>query len=741
VKIGIQMQKIPIVGYADKFSLAPGDNINFMVSTTSAKPYHAKLIKVISGDPNPEGPGLIEKEIESELNGEYPPRQQATRLGSCIKINPKRIINDLKNFTIGATIWSTTPSKPDQCIINLFNSDSKAGVKLMIGPNGVKAEIGDGSGKSTRIEVGNSIAERRWYHVGIIFDSYSKTLEVLQTPVFSSFDLNKTESSKVTDCISAVIPYDQSLIIAGDEGHGAQNFFNGKIERPFILKSTLNQKRLVEIATGKHDPNIVALWDFSKDMFSDEAVDIGPNKLNGQIINLPTRAMKGSAWDGSHFDWTKKPEHYGAIHFHDDDLYDCCWETDFSFTVPKNFHSGVYAAKLATVENYEEMIPFFVTAPIGKPQSRICVLIPTFTYTVYANIARGNTNDEMRSRIQEWDASPWTADEHSEYGLSTYNYHSDGSGISYSSRKRPIITMRSNVISYPGVPGSGCRHFPADSHLWFWLEKKGYDFDIITDDELHQHGSDSIHNYDVVMTCSHPEYHSHQSLDALQDYTNDGGHLLYLGGNGFYWKVAVSEFWPDAVEIRRGEGGIRAWASDPGEYYNAFDGKYGGLWRRNGRAPQVLSGVGFTSQGDHYGTHYYRTLASYDDSVAWIFDGITEKILGNFGLSGGGAAGFELDRADYRLGTPLNAIILASSKNHDESFVLVPEDILTHHDTWPHEPKEDLIRADIVYFDTSNGGAVFSVGSITFCGSLPHNNCENNISTIIDNVLKKFLSN
>ena len=229
------MQKIPIVGYADKFSLAPGDNINFMVSTTSAKPYHAKLIKVISGDPNPEGPGLIEKEIESELNGEYPPRQQATRLGSCIKINPKRIINDLKNFTIGATIWSTTPSKPDQCIINLFNSDSKAGVKLMIGPNGVKAEIGDGSGKSTRVEVGNSIAERRWYHVGISFDSNSKTLEVLQTPVFSSFDLNKTESSKVTDCISVVIPYDQPLIIAGDEGHGAQNFFNGKIERPFIL--------------------------------------------------------------------------------------------------------------------------------------------------------------------------------------------------------------------------------------------------------------------------------------------------------------------------------------------------------------------------------------------------------------------------------------------------------------------------------------------------------------------------
>ena len=32
---------------------------------------------------------------------------------------------------------------------------------------------------------------------------------------------------------------------------------------------------------------------------------------------------------------------------------------------------------------------------------------------------------------------------------------------------------------------------------------------------------------------------------------------------------------------------------------------------------------------------------------------------------------------------------------------------------------DDLIRADLVYFKTPNGGAVFSVGSITYCGSLP----------------------
>lgn len=85
-------------------------------------------------------------------------------------------------------------------------------------------------------------------------------------------------------------------------------------------------------------------------------------------------------------------------------------------------------------------------------------------------------------------------------------------------------------------------------------------------------------------------------------------------------------------------------------------------------------------------------------SILRLFEGITEEIIGDFGLSGGGAAGFELDRADTMLGTPLNAVTLASSEGHDESFVLVPEDILTHHDTWPHKPIKELIRADIVYF-------------------------------------------
>jgi N,N-dimethylformamidase len=58
-------------------------------------------------------------------------------------------------------------------------------------------------------------------------------------------------------------------------------------------------------------------------------------------------------------------------------------------------------------------------------------------------------------------------------------------------------------------------------------------------------------------------------LDALRDYRDNGGHLHYLGGNGFYWRIAVHSENDGLLEIRRAEDGIRAWAAEAGEYYNA----------------------------------------------------------------------------------------------------------------------------------------------------------------------------
>jgi N,N-dimethylformamidase len=92
------------------------------------------------------------------------------------------------------------------------------------------------------------------------------------------------------------------------------------------------------------------------------------------------------------------------------------------------------------------------------------------------------------------------------------------------------------------------------------------------------------------------------------------------------------------------------------------------------------------------------------------------------------------------LGSPANAIVLARSENHppEAPWILVPEEQLTHITTIPGESHQALIRADMVYFETPAGGEVFSVGSITFCGSLPHQGFDNDISRLLDNVVRRF---
>jgi len=141
-----------------------------------------------------------------------------------------------------------------------------------------------------------------------------------------------------------------------------------------------------------------------------------------------------------------------------------------------------------------------------------------------------------QNRIKDWGAYPNNPAEYRHYGLSTYNNHSDGSGICHASHLRPLFNTRPGYLTWSTTPCSGLRHIPADSHLISWLHAKGYDYDIVTDEALQADGLAAVAGYAAVLTGSHPEYHTAQTLDALESYRDTGGALLYLGGNGFYWR-------------------------------------------------------------------------------------------------------------------------------------------------------------------------------------------------------------
>ncbi len=213
---------------------------------------------------------------------------------------------------------------------------------------------------------------------------------------------------------------------------------------------------------------------------------------------------------------------------------------------------------------------------------------------------------------------------------------------------------------------------------------------------------------------------------------------MYLGGNGFYWRVAFHDVLPGVMEVRRGEDGTRPWVADPGEYYMAFNGEYGGLWRRNGRPPNTLVGVGFTAQGFDLATYYRRMPGSRDPRAGFIFAGVGDEIIGDFGLGFGGAAGQEIDRHDPALGSPPHALVLATSEGHTDNMLLANEDLnATHMRVGGVEAPE--VQADMVFFETGHGGAVFSTGSISWVSALPCNGFDNNVARITQNVVARFV--
>ncbi len=245
--------------------------------------------------------------------------------------------------------------------------------------------------------------------------------------------------------------------------------------------------------------------------------------------------MTGYNWQGHVFDWKGAPEQYGAIHFHDDDIDNARWQVSFEWKVPKGTSSKFYAAKLTSKDGDEDYIPFWVVPRVGEETAKIAVMVPTISYMAYANEHLANNAggaELLVYRVPIMQQQNMFLSEHREYGGSIYDTHTDGSGLCLSSRLRPILSIRPK---YDHFLAQAPWQYPADLHLIYWLEKKGYNYDVITDEDVTYDGLARLENYNVIITGSHPEHNSGPQLDALHNYMQRGGRFMYMGADGWYW--------------------------------------------------------------------------------------------------------------------------------------------------------------------------------------------------------------
>lgn len=310
-----------------------------------------------------------------------------------------------------------------QTFVSTLDTLACTGFAVVLGTDGV-FQVWMGTGEKVEVLKTEFIAEKlRW--IGVVLEVEDRTVRLQVTELEDglvppgrvldqTFELHV--SAKVRDSTTelllaasrAVFSSSSSTTVTttttnSEEEKGLHaNHFNGRLEA-------------VKFETfGPPPPRILAHYDFSREISSDTIIDISGHERHGRLLNAPTRAVKGYNWPGTEVDWTKNCQHYGAIHFHDDDLDDAKWQTDFTITVPVTARSGVYAVEIESTDGKaKDMIPFFVRPSdvdaLPSHQPKVALVASTFTYlAVSFDKKKENKKRKEKSRLDHKDKIPIT---------------------------------------------------------------------------------------------------------------------------------------------------------------------------------------------------------------------------------------------------------------------------------------------------------------------------------------------
>ncbi len=334
-----------------------------------------------------------------------------------------------------------------------------------------------------------------------------------------------------------------------------------------------------------------------------------------------------------------------------------------------------------------------VVAP-RAPAAKVAVLASTNTWNAY-NAFGGRSNYIMAAKMIDTPIVNSKADL-PRYKLNDYGEWRSAETFAPLSfdRPEPYNHVPENVECTDPIEGrQACHLAPAEWRLLGWLEREGVAYDLYADAHLHD-GTLDLDAYRVLILSTHPEYWSAEAYWRVKRWVFErGGRLMYLGGNGVNC----------AAELLDGGTAMRCVNSWPAGCESRFHAHV--------ESEANLLGVVFTDPGA-------MTVAPYEvvRPEHWVFEGTALRKGDRFGTRmlharyGDGASGHETDKVSPS--SPKNVELLAKGLNPDGG------------------------GAHMVIFDTPHGGAVFSVGSITFPTALL---CDEPCSQITANVLRRFL--
>jgi hypothetical protein len=353
----------------------------------------------------------------------------------------------------------------------------------------------------------------------------------------------------------------------------------------------------------------------------------------------------------------------------------------------------------------------WIVAP-AQPQAAIAVLASTNTWLAYNNFG-GRSNYINAHRLPDTPVVNARQDLIRYTSAGAFNVwgFADDEYLPLSfERPEPGNVVRENEEVTDPIEGRlACGMAPAEWRLLGWLERERFQYDYYSELQLHQ-GDLDLDRYQILILSVHPEYWSRRMYERVKEWVwKRRGKLIYLGGNGLNCEV---EFLGDdrlrfKTHLAPSTGGALG-MPDPDNPDFYFDSRMA----RTLESEANLLGVVCTETGIMTAAPY-RVL----DASHWAFTGTGLQNGDQFGQRSlqeripGGASGHETDKRSQH--SPPGTQLLAKGTNREEG------------------------GAEMVCYETPSGGAVFSVGSITWVPCLL---VDDAVSRITSNVITRFLA-
>ncbi|MDF1859509.1 MAG: HEAT repeat domain-containing protein [Verrucomicrobiales bacterium] len=715
--------------YAQK-SIAAGEEIEFRVS--SSVPYKFSLVRLGSDPENRENDPVLETAtVES-------PQSQPVHPGSYVQV-AKGLPAErrLAGLTLEGWVrpfrlqgWQgliTQHGYPDRCGVGLFLNGGR--IAFMTG-------AGEKHDPATLHQTQPGlIREQNWHHVAATWDGKNKRIYVDGTLV-GEFPF-----------AGAVRPGRTALRLGayGSEGVAA-NFYDGDLAMCAIHDRALDGDQIRQRVADRGlrtpgEASVLACWPFAEERGT-RVADAGPDGRHGQIVNRGTWMIGGPGFDASaidrhdtEYDPTRDPKRGHGLRLASDELYNARWEVSHRCRVPADAGSGAYAGRFDFEIDGKPMryfTSFIVKRPESRPKAPLLVLVSSNTWLAYNSAPFPVNHGPDMTKM----GTGGLASSHPDAATySFYRDHRHGQPTYKVGLKLPWPAAGPNKTY---INQSYSHLLRGERFLHLWLDRHGYEYDVITDRDLDRN-PEILEGYEAVILNGHSEYWSVPAYEGLDRYLKAGGATLVMSGNTMFWRVSFDDT-GEVMECRKYGKGIGGRANaQVGELYHSHDFRRGSLMRFCGYPAWKMVGLTCIGWGgafqpyrveksDHFLFQRPHRIALKDGET---FGYIDEKT---------GAVGHEFD---VRLSTLQRATADPVIKG-----LVEPEGIVTiasaqasrnilDFNAEGHKPRvggEETI-AEIIYWERPEGGRVFHTGAIATAWGLYH---DENLSKLVRNALHHF---